>query len=368
MEILDDPRNTELIAWLPHGRAFVIYRKREFAADVLPKYFQKFAKYSSFTRKLNRWGFVRVTRGPETGAYYHPLFRRSEPRLVLQMTCHSALQNNAAGKRAERASVEGSSVSAATDPEGGMPPMMMYPPPLPAHSNPPHGHSNPSSFYSSSGYNNNHYSHAPSVYSSSAVGSMDHHPMHHHPSSYSAAAAGLGSSSYTGGGGYDPAAANVSAGGASHMPYHPMSSSSYGASHPYPPGAYPPAMYASSSYLADGYHHASSSYDYPSSRGDASASHGGLNLYATAAASSMEERCVNDEDPRAAFSARSKPEGSFVRPAAKGSGGAALYGPYAPSYGRRMEVGDERSYGPPRAYYAPPHEEGRYDRVDDDDE
>ena len=94
MDMLDDPQNAEMMAWLPHGRAFAIYRKREFASDVLPKYFQKAAKYSSFTRKLNRWGFIRVTRGPETGAYYHPLFRRNERRLVLQMTCHTATSTN----------------------------------------------------------------------------------------------------------------------------------------------------------------------------------------------------------------------------------------------------------------------------------
>lgn len=129
MEILDDPRNAELIAWLPHGRAFVIYRKREFASDVLPKYFQKFAKYSSFTRKLNRWGFVRVTRGPETGAYYHPLFRQNEGRLVLQMTCHSSVsQSNNNNASSKRGNADGASGTAAADSNEPPPSsMMMYP-------------------------------------------------------------------------------------------------------------------------------------------------------------------------------------------------------------------------------------------------
>jgi HSF-type DNA-binding len=123
MEILDDPQNAEIVAWLPHGGAFVIYRKREFAADLLPKYFQKFSKYSSFTRKLNRWGFVRVTRGPETGAYYHRLFRRNESRLILQMTCHSSASHgnngnnsNAANTTKRVSSSSGSSVSRLTEP------------------------------------------------------------------------------------------------------------------------------------------------------------------------------------------------------------------------------------------------------------
>jgi HSF-type DNA-binding len=89
MEVLDNEQNADIIGWLPHGRAFVIYRKQDFETDVLPKYFYKQSKYSSFTRKLNRWGFVRVTRGPETGAYYHRCFKRGEHRLCMQMSCHS---------------------------------------------------------------------------------------------------------------------------------------------------------------------------------------------------------------------------------------------------------------------------------------
>lgn len=36
------------------------------------------AKFTSFTRKLNRWGFKRVARGKEMGAYYHDEFRRGD--------------------------------------------------------------------------------------------------------------------------------------------------------------------------------------------------------------------------------------------------------------------------------------------------
>jgi len=37
---------------------------------VMPMYFKQ-SKYTSFTRKLKRWGFTRVTTGAEQGAYYH---------------------------------------------------------------------------------------------------------------------------------------------------------------------------------------------------------------------------------------------------------------------------------------------------------
>jgi len=100
MEILDNEDNSEIITWLPHGHGFVILRKKAFEARVLPKYFNKQSKYSSFTRKLNRWGFCRVTRGPESGAYYHQFFRRGGHRLVMQMSCQSSNKGAAAGTSA----------------------------------------------------------------------------------------------------------------------------------------------------------------------------------------------------------------------------------------------------------------------------
>lgn len=66
MDILSNEANTQIIAWLPHGKGFIIRDKKRFADEVLPNYFKK-SKFTSFTRKLNRWNYVRVTRGHETG-------------------------------------------------------------------------------------------------------------------------------------------------------------------------------------------------------------------------------------------------------------------------------------------------------------
>ena len=55
MEILDDDGNHEAICWLPHGKAFIVRKRDLFASMVMPKYFSRTARYSSFTRKLNRW-------------------------------------------------------------------------------------------------------------------------------------------------------------------------------------------------------------------------------------------------------------------------------------------------------------------------
>jgi hypothetical protein len=68
MDILKGEEESDVVCWLPHGKAFIIYKKKAFASTVLPKYF-KATKFTSFTRKLNRWGFTRVTRGPEMGRY-----------------------------------------------------------------------------------------------------------------------------------------------------------------------------------------------------------------------------------------------------------------------------------------------------------
>ena len=57
----EDPE-TFCVAWLPDGKSFVIRNPDEFTRKVLPKFF-KATKFSSFTRKLYRWGFRQVNRG-----------------------------------------------------------------------------------------------------------------------------------------------------------------------------------------------------------------------------------------------------------------------------------------------------------------
>lgn len=102
MEILENEDHEEIISWLPEGRSFMIHKKNDLEKEILPKYFQKKSKYSSFTRKLNRWGFQRVARGPETGAYYHRLFQRGEYRLCMRMSCghkSTAVSTSAANER-----------------------------------------------------------------------------------------------------------------------------------------------------------------------------------------------------------------------------------------------------------------------------
>ena len=70
MSVLENGQLSDIITWLPHGRSFIILQKERFTSEVMPLYFGH-TKFPSFTRKLNHWGFTRVTCGPESGSYYH---------------------------------------------------------------------------------------------------------------------------------------------------------------------------------------------------------------------------------------------------------------------------------------------------------
>lgn len=89
LKVLSDKKNSHIITWMPSGKSFNILKPKAFVGVILPEHF-KTAKYSSFTRKLHRWGFVRHYRGEEAGAFYHKDFQRDRLDLVEKMTCHKA--------------------------------------------------------------------------------------------------------------------------------------------------------------------------------------------------------------------------------------------------------------------------------------
>ncbi|KAL9178251.1 hypothetical protein ACHAXT_001795 [Thalassiosira profunda] len=86
-DVVNTQRFNHIVAWLPHGKGFVIHEKQLFAKTILPAYFDG-AKFTSFTRRLKRWRFERVPRGPELGAYYNKYFVRDRPDLVKKMQYH----------------------------------------------------------------------------------------------------------------------------------------------------------------------------------------------------------------------------------------------------------------------------------------
>mmetsp|Transcript_11165 Transcript_11165/g.25869 ORF Transcript_11165/g.25869 Transcript_11165/m.25869 type:complete len:249 (-) Transcript_11165:138-884(-) len=75
------------IAWLPDGKSFVIRNPDEFTRKVLPKFF-KATKFSSFTRKLYRWGFRQVNRGigPDDPIIFgNEYFQRDNAEMMVKM-------------------------------------------------------------------------------------------------------------------------------------------------------------------------------------------------------------------------------------------------------------------------------------------
>jgi hypothetical protein len=87
MKVLSNKDFNDIISWTPSGKSFSILKPKAFVADILPDHF-KSAKFSSFTRKLHRWGFMRHYRGEDSGAFYHDDFQKDRLDLVEQMTCH----------------------------------------------------------------------------------------------------------------------------------------------------------------------------------------------------------------------------------------------------------------------------------------
>jgi len=74
----------DIVAWLPHGRSWRVLKPREFEIKVIPMFFEH-AKFSSFVRQANGWGFRRITQGKDRNSYYHEKFLRGMPHLCKSM-------------------------------------------------------------------------------------------------------------------------------------------------------------------------------------------------------------------------------------------------------------------------------------------
>lgn len=80
-DVINNEQHAHLISWLHHGRSFFIDDKELFAKLILPTYFDG-GKFTSFTRRLKRWGFERITIGPEVGAFHNKHFTRDNPEMA----------------------------------------------------------------------------------------------------------------------------------------------------------------------------------------------------------------------------------------------------------------------------------------------
>ncbi|KAL7574126.1 hypothetical protein ACA910_014812 [Epithemia clementina (nom. ined.)] len=76
---------SNIVSWQPHGRCFVIHNAQQFRDALLPRYFPKLSKVTSFQRQLNLYGFQRITQGLDKGSYYHECFLRGKPYLAYEI-------------------------------------------------------------------------------------------------------------------------------------------------------------------------------------------------------------------------------------------------------------------------------------------
>jgi hypothetical protein len=76
-----------IVSWQPHGKAFRVHLPDVFAKTVMPRYFKKQTKYKSFLRQLHIYGFHRIGKGIDRGAYFHSMFIQNKKSISLRMSC-----------------------------------------------------------------------------------------------------------------------------------------------------------------------------------------------------------------------------------------------------------------------------------------
>ena len=88
MAVLDDESNSDILTWMPNGKAFTIINPKKFTLVDMPKLFN-IRNMSSFVRKLGRWGFHRVhekeTRNSDI--FKHEFFQRGNFELCAKIKC-----------------------------------------------------------------------------------------------------------------------------------------------------------------------------------------------------------------------------------------------------------------------------------------
>lgn len=63
----------DVIRWINNGTAFKVFDTRAFEDGLLPLYYRH-NKITSFQRQLNLYGFKRLAKGDDVGAYFHSKF------------------------------------------------------------------------------------------------------------------------------------------------------------------------------------------------------------------------------------------------------------------------------------------------------
>ncbi|GKY90957.1 hypothetical protein MPSEU_000068500 [Mayamaea pseudoterrestris] len=73
--------NENVVTWTDDGKYFQVLDRERFVSEIIPYYF-RMTNMASFRRQLVNYGFERVPRGPNEGAYHHERFHRDKPDLA----------------------------------------------------------------------------------------------------------------------------------------------------------------------------------------------------------------------------------------------------------------------------------------------
>lgn len=88
--LLNSKKYEHIISWRPSGRSFTIWEPKKFTLEIMPIYFGKqHIAYTSFTRRLLRWGWQNIARG----TYNNINFHRDYPEKCLLMTYNNNASN-----------------------------------------------------------------------------------------------------------------------------------------------------------------------------------------------------------------------------------------------------------------------------------
>jgi hypothetical protein len=85
LEQADRKGYTDIISWTFTGRAFLLLKPKDFFLQIVPRYF-KHKNLGSFKRQLSMYGFDRIPRGPEEGAFTHVGLVRGRPDLAAMIS------------------------------------------------------------------------------------------------------------------------------------------------------------------------------------------------------------------------------------------------------------------------------------------
>lgn len=91
-KMLGSPEFRDIIAWLPHGRAWRVLQPKALEEKVIPLFFRH-TRYSSFTRQVNGWGFRRVSVGNENRNSLEIRLQSSSCRCPVELTTTPTITN-----------------------------------------------------------------------------------------------------------------------------------------------------------------------------------------------------------------------------------------------------------------------------------